>query len=105
MDVTLQYVEECRHWQTMDVMLQAVADEFGLTVAHQVVRTPEEADVLGFPGSPTVLIDGRDPFATGDERPGVACRLYPTPNGMAGSPTVAQLREALTATGGRTPAR
>ena len=31
-----------------------------------VVETPEEAERLGFIGSPTILWDGRDPFATGN---------------------------------------
>ena len=46
---------------------------------------------LSFIGSPTIRIDGMDPFATGSEQVGLACRLYLTPTGPSGSPDVAQL--------------
>jgi hypothetical protein len=58
-------------------------------------ETPEAASRIGFRGSPTVLVDGHDPFVTGDEPTGLACRLYTTPEGLRGSPTREQLRDAL----------
>lgn len=48
-----------------------------------------------FIGSPTILIDGRDPFATSDERPELARRVFSTPDGRSGSPTLGQLLEVL----------
>jgi hypothetical protein len=61
-----------------------------------VVAVPdEEAARLGFAGSSTVLLDGVDPFATGDEPTGLVCRVYPTPHGPQGSPTLEQLRKVL----------
>jgi len=59
------------------------------------VETDEVAERLQFVGSPTVLIDGRDPFAGAEGTFGLACRVYQTPDGLAGSPTLEQLREAL----------
>jgi len=41
------------------------------------------------------VVDGRDPFAKGGEQSGLACRLYSTPQGPAGSPTIEQLVELL----------
>jgi hypothetical protein len=58
------------------------------------VATPEDAERLRFVGSPTVLVDGHDPFADGGAF-GLSCRVYPTLDGLAGAPTVEQLREAL----------
>jgi hypothetical protein len=58
------------------------------------VATPEDAERLRFVGSPTVLVDGRDPFTDGGTF-GLSCRVYPTLDGLAGAPTVEQLREAL----------
>ena len=40
-------------------------------------------------------MNGRDPFAGIDESFGLSCRVYQTPEGFAGSPTVEQLREVL----------
>jgi hypothetical protein len=42
-----------------------------------------------------VRVDGRDPFATGGEQVGLACRVYSTPGGLSGSPTVEQFMEVL----------
>jgi hypothetical protein len=39
------------------------------------VETHEEAVRLGFRGSPTILVDGRDPFADGRGDLGLACRV------------------------------
>lgn len=70
----------------------------GLTNIEPILErlaTPEDAERLRFVGSPTVLVDGLDPFADGDVAFGLSCRVYQTPDGLAGTPTVEQLREAL----------
>lgn len=94
--VTLQYFDGCPNWQETDRRLRALADEYGFTVQHQRVETHVEAVDLGFRGSPTVLVDGVDPFAEGDEPIGLACRVYITPAGLQGAPTWEQLRSAMT---------
>jgi len=62
------------------------------------VVTDDEAQVLRFPGSPTVRVDGRDLFP-GPVGVGLACRVYRTPDGPAGSPTVDQLVDAMASAG------
>lgn len=96
MDVRLLYVHGCPNWTIAEQRLRGLAEELDLTVAHEVVASREQAEHLGFRGSPTILVDGRDPFARGDEPTGLACRIYDTPEGPAGSPTTRQLRAALT---------
>lgn len=68
-------------------------------IHHRLVETLEAAEAIGFPGSPTILIDGRDPFAAsgaGSPAPAaLACRLYRTPEGAAGAPTVDQILATL----------
>lgn len=95
MTVTVLYFEGCPNWRTADTRLRALANELGFTVDRRVVDTPEEAQRVGFRGSPTILVEGRDPFASGDEPVGLSCRVYDTPDGPAGAPTVAQLRDVL----------
>lgn len=101
MQVTLRYFDGCPNWLTVAEELADLAEQFDLDVSHERVDTPEAAERLGFRGSPTVLVDGRDPFATGDEPTGLACRVYPTPDGYRGAPTRWQLREALEAAAAR----
>lgn len=95
MDVTLLYFTACPHWKLADERVTALAEELGLAVSRREVASPEEAERLSFRGSPTILVDGRDPFATGDEPAGLACRIYQTPEGPQGAPTAEQLRAAL----------
>ncbi len=97
MHVSLLYFDGCPNWQeTEQRLLTALADsgvQAALTYLH--VDTHEDAERLGFRGSPTVLLDGRDPFASPEDPVGLACRVFRTPDGLRGAPTVAQLREAL----------
>lgn len=97
MIIELLYFEGCPHWRTAAERLATVAAERGLPVVHRQISTAADADAAGFHGSPTILIDGRDPFASGDRPTGIACRTYQTPEGPSGSPTVMQLRAALSA--------
>lgn len=64
-------------------------------VLHRLVATAEEAEAVGFRGSPTVLINGRDPFADPEAAAGLSCRVYRTEAGLAGAPTVEQVLAAL----------
>ncbi|MFJ8476897.1 hypothetical protein [Kitasatospora sp. NPDC094011] len=66
---------------------------------HQVLVTDgERAEELGMHGSPTLLIDGVDPFAGPGQPAGLSCRLYRDGSGaLCGAPTVDQLRRALRA--------
>ena len=94
-EVTLLYFDGCPHWRATDARLRRLADEFEFTLRRQKVDTPEAAEQGNFRGSPTVLVDGRDVFATGDEPVGLACRVHETPDGPLGPPTLEQLRQAL----------
>ena len=96
MNVTLLYFDGCPNWEIADRRLSALADELGFEVDRRKVETSADAEALGFRGSPTVLVDGRDAFADGDEPVGHACRVYETPDGPAGAPTETQLRAVLT---------
>ena len=98
MEVTLRYFDGCPNWQMAASRLRQVLDGTGhndVIVSYEKVDTPEEAERLGFVGSPTVLIDGSDPFASPGASVGLACRVYTTPDGLAGSPTLDQLAEVL----------
>lgn len=94
MDVTIQYFDSCANWRITEKRLQEVLGE-DAPIEYVLVGSHEEAQRLGFRGSPTVLIDGEDPFAEPGAPVGFACRMYRTESGTDGSPSVAQLRDAL----------
>lgn len=94
MKITLQYFDDCPNWSVAEQRLRLALVELGLpdhVIDHQRVESPEDAERVGFGGSPTILIDGVDPFADPTGPAGYACRVYA---GDA-APTVAQLRQAL----------
>jgi hypothetical protein len=95
MKVNVLYFEGCPHWRTAADRLGALQAEMGFELTHQLVATPEEAELLGFRGSPTIQVDGVDPFDPDGAPIGFACRVYETPAGQAGSPTIEQLRRVL----------
>ena len=98
MDVRLLYFDGCPNWTVAEERLRAALARVGLdgeSIKRVLVDTPEDAQRLGFIGSPTILLEGRDPFATGAEQPTLACRVFSTPDGRAGAPTLDQLVEAL----------
>jgi hypothetical protein len=98
MKVTVLYFDGCPNWQTADARLrQAIRrlDRSDVAVTHRQVRSAEQAEQLSFRGSPTILIDGRDPFADPGAPVGLSCRVYETDTGLTGAPTVDQLVAAL----------
>jgi hypothetical protein len=98
--ITLLYFEDCPNLPTVRDRLHAAIQRLGpdlFDVELRAVRSIEQAVAEDFCGSPSILINGVDPFAQPTAAVGMACRIYPTPEGPAGSPTVAQLVEALAA--------
>ncbi|MEU0247366.1 hypothetical protein ABZ192_24220 [Streptomyces sp. NPDC006235] len=61
------------------------------------VNDSDAATLQRMTGSPTVLLDGIDPFAHDGAVPSLSCRLYRHADGTTdGAPAVADLRSALT---------
>ena len=94
------YFDGCPSWRLADERLTAIAAERAdLTVSRQRVETPAEAERLSFHGSPSILVDGVDVFAEPGDGVGLSCRVYRTPEGPAGAPTMEQLRAAIATRG------
>lgn len=60
-----------------------------------MVETSEQAEAVGFHGSPSILMDGTDLFPDPSAPVGLACRIYVTPAGFAGAIMLEQLRAAI----------
>lgn len=97
MKLELLHFDGCPNWTIAAERLDDIAARRGLVVHRRLITTSEDAEAERFRGSPTILVDGRDPFATGDEPFGLACRIFETPDGPAGSPTTAQLEAVIDA--------
>lgn len=106
MDVTLLYFEGCPSWEVAAERLALIAAERGdVTVTRQLVETVEDAERVGFLGSPSIQVDAVDPFAEPGSQVALACRRYPTPTGFEGAPSLDQLRTVLADAGAGRPGR
>ena len=77
-------------------MLERLAEVTDLPVETRVIESEDESVRFGMAGSPTLLVDGVDPFAAPGDG-GVSCRLYRDEEGrIVSAPSVEQLREAIT---------
>lgn len=95
MTIELQFFDGCPHWQLAEKRIRDVVGS-DADIQYRLVSGPEEAADVGFHGSPTILVDGADPFATDETPISFACRVYTTEEGIEGAPSVAQLRRVLT---------
>jgi hypothetical protein len=96
--VVLRYFDGCPSWRIAEDRLREVLEEIGrpdVSIELERVETLERAQEVAFRGSPTVLVDGEDPFLDEGAPVGLACRLYRTEEGTKGSPSLGQLRAAF----------
>lgn len=100
MELTLLTVPGCPHAEIFEQRLAVALGGRAAPVARREVSDAAGARRLGLHGSPTLLIDGADPFAGPDEPASLSCRLYRLPDGnLDGAPSVDQLRAVLGAHG------
>lgn len=97
MDIELLVIPDCPHsGAAADLIKTAVADtHVPATVTRTIIDSCDEAQRRGFTGSPTILLNGVDPFARPEAPVALACRLYSTPDGPRGVPALRDLRQAL----------
>lgn len=94
----LLVVADCPNEAPAAQVLRRALDDVGLTTVQfttRVVNDQDEAEQIGFTGSPSVFIDGRDPFTEPGQRPALACRLYRDDAAISGVLPLVGLRRAL----------
>ncbi len=96
MRITVLTVVDCPNARPALERVTAALD--GRDAEVELVEVADEAEAArrGMYGSPTILIDGTDPFAPPGAVPSLSCRLYRDANGaVSGAPSGAALRQAL----------
>jgi uncharacterized Zn-binding protein involved in type VI secretion len=96
--IHILHIDECPNWveavARVNAALQALGRQ-GDEVTTELLSSSEQAASVPFAGSPTILLNGSDAFATEGRTTDLACRIYLTEAGFAGVPTVAQLTDAI----------
>jgi hypothetical protein len=104
MRITVLTVPDCPN--TPAVIERITGALAGRPASVELVEVTGEAEAarLGMTGSPTILLDGVDPFAAAGAVPGLSCRIYRGPDGAAdGAPSMQDLKAALSATAASPP--
>ncbi len=101
MRIEVLHFDDCPNWQTLTELLSEAFRLVEVEAAIEFVKvdTPELAEQWRFRGSPTLLVDGEDPFLDENAPVGLSCRLYRTSVGFQGTPTLEQLVVVLTPAG------
>jgi hypothetical protein len=97
MHLTVLAVPGCPNAALLEEQLASLLEgRPGMTVSRHVIADEAEAARRGMHGSPTLLINGTDPFAEPGESASISCRLYQGSDGrLAGVPSAGQLRQAI----------
>jgi hypothetical protein len=97
LELTVLAVPDCPNAPELERRLaEALADQPAVTIARHLISSAAEAARWQMHGSPTLLINGRDPFAEPGTSPALACRLYRAADGrLDGAPALDALRRVL----------
>ena len=97
LELTILTVPDCPNEPVLrDRLVRVLAGYPDATVTRKVIQDEAGAARYGMHGSPTLLVNGSDPFAAPGTPASLSCRLYRDQGGPpGGAPSVAALREAL----------
>ncbi len=99
LSIDLLYYEDCPHYKEAENSLKEVLDEEHVDAEVHMVRVEpgEQADIHGFIGSPTILINGQDlePEVDSEASYQGHCRMYLYKDQPFESPPKEMIRAAL----------
>ena len=96
-EIELLYFDGCPSWQTALENLSQVIEAENLPYQVRLIEivTPQQAQDEHFLGSPSFRMNGTDLWPEIRNRYNMNCRVYQTPQGMRGSPTVEMFHERM----------
>lgn len=99
MKIELLYFDGCPSWQAGLQKLTAALRAEDIQAAVELVKVSDdaEAEAKRFLGSPSFRVSGVELWPEAREQYALGCRVYPTAQGLRGTPTVEMLRERLRA--------
>lgn len=97
MQIDLLYFDGCPSWEGALENLKAAlqAENAQAEIRLIKVEDDEQAAQLKFLGSPSFRVNGEDWWGEERQRYNLSCRVYFTPQGTRGAPTVDMLREQV----------
>ena len=97
MKLDILHVPGCPGAAVLHTLLTPIlAGHSDLQVTWHIVHNEDQARQQGMTGSPTLLVNGTDPFARPGQQPTLSCRLYPGEDNRPGpAPSITQLSAIL----------
>lgn len=96
-EITLLYFDGCPSWKMgLENLKSALqSEQLEAKIEMKNIETAELAQKEQFLGSPSFRVNGKDLWPEEREDYKLSCRIYNTPDGMKGFPSVNMLREKL----------
>jgi hypothetical protein len=95
--IQLLFIEECPNseiaWKNLNEALRLL--QIAICPDQIVIHDDLEADTYSFQGSPSIKINGVDLWERKMKEYHIGCRIYTTPSGLSGYPTVDMLVESI----------
>ena len=101
MRLDILHVPDCPGAATLNTLLNTLlapilTKRSDIQVTWRIVHDDGQARQYGMTGSPTLLVDGTDPFGRPGQQPSLSCRRYPAQDGRPGpAPSATQLSAVL----------
>jgi hypothetical protein len=99
MKVELLHIRDCPNTEPARMLLRETLRELGQAdeISELEVSDPAQADVLNFPGSPTIRVNGIDVDTTLPQQNsyGLSCRTYLIGGKLRGLPAREMIRNAI----------
>jgi hypothetical protein len=97
MKIELLYFDDCPSWKVALENLETALAAEGVEAEIQLIEVVDrdQATRLKFLGSPSFCVNGKDWWPEERETYNLSCRVYATPQGMRGVPTVEMLCEKI----------
>lgn len=94
MKIDLLYFNDCPSWKAALENLETALSAESVEAEIQLIEVNDnkQASSLKFLGSPSVCVDGQDWWPEARATYNLSCRVYATPQGLQGAPTVEMLR-------------
>ena len=99
MKIELLYMDDCPSWERGLQNLQAALQLETINADIDLVKIGDDAEAarLRFLGSPSFRVDGRELWPEERETYALSCRIYLSPQGAKGWPSIEMLQEKLRA--------
>ena len=93
MKIELLYIDDCPSWETGLQYLKSALLQEGIVGDVDLVKVNDDVEATHFKflGSPSFLVNGSDLWQETRETFALSCRVYATPTGIKGFPTVSML--------------